>query len=409
MPSPLAIQRPASVEALSEAVQNAAKSGYCVQVAGSNSLPLTAFADAARPVQVLSTTRLNKIVEHAVADMTVIVQAGMTLEALQKELAWRNQWLPIDPPIIGAQWPPRPSAGVPQTRLPGTRTLGGLIASNSLGPLRFGIGDWRLLIMGMKWLDSTGQLIKGGGRTVKNVAGYSIPRLLVGSCGSLGVITEITLRTFARPADERSLLVYCSSAAAAEKLLAEIMVAPVTPAYLQVIGKSAFGSNPLELPRAGEGMIVVAGFLGRAEVCAAQVEILRQVPAAAGAEKLSLTAAQSGRLRLWMTTEPALQGAGAGFRLHVKSSQVAAIVEQLENATAQSGADAWLVSEAGTGLVRGMVTGKDAATLVRKIATDFGGILAFTHGVPLVPRTDPLYANLKSAMDANRLFGDATE
>ena len=119
MPSPLAIQRPASVEALSEAVQNAAKSGYCVQVAGSNSLPLTAFADAARPVQVLSTTRLNKIVEHAVADMTVIVQAGMTLEALQKELAWRNQWLPIDPPIIGAQWPPQPSAGVPQARLPG--------------------------------------------------------------------------------------------------------------------------------------------------------------------------------------------------------------------------------------------------------------------------------------------------
>ena len=75
----------------------------------------------------------------------------------------------------------------------------------------------------------------------------------------------------------------------------------------------------------------------------------------------------------------------------------------------QSGANTWLVSEAGTGLVRGMVTGKDAATLVRKIATDFGGILAFTQGVPLVRRTDPLYAKLKSAMDANHLFGDVAE
>ena len=166
--------------------------------------------------------------------------------------------------------------------------------------------------MGMRWLDATGRQIKGGGRTVKNVAGYSIPRLLVGSCGSLGLITEITLRTFARPADERSLLAYCPNAAAAERLLAEIMVAPVTPAYVQVIGQSAFAANPLDLPVARDGMIVAAGFLGPPEVCAAQVDTLRGLAAVwgenGGLETISPTAAQSGRLRLWMTTEPALQG-----------------------------------------------------------------------------------------------------
>jgi glycolate oxidase FAD binding subunit len=144
-------KRPTTALELARLVREAAAAGTQVRVAGSDSQPLVRF-DESRPVQVVSTLRMNKVVEHAVADMTVVVQAGITLEALQRHLAWQNQWLPVDPPAY------RDAPGVG----PGQRTIGGLIATNSLGPLRFGIGDWRLLVMGMTWVDGNGELIRGG-------------------------------------------------------------------------------------------------------------------------------------------------------------------------------------------------------------------------------------------------------
>lgn len=383
------IQRPACIEALSQILSDGFRQGRACRIVGSNSLPLTRFSKAA---QSISTTRLNKVVEHAVADMTVIVQAGITLEALQKELAWRNQWVPVDPPVIATQG-----------RLPGMRTLGGLIATNSLGPLRFSMGDWRLLILGMKWANAAGQIIKGGGRTVKNVAGYGIPRLMVGSCGSLGVITEVTLRTYARPADERSLVIYSPGAAETERMLGDILVSPVTPAYLQLIGRSAFESNLLGLPVMEAGGAIVIGFLGRQEVCAAQIEITRKRCETIAADAISLTGAQSGRLRLWMASEPPLQNPGAGFRLQVKSSQVAAAIEQLET----GGEKPWLVSEAAHGLIRGTIEGPGVVARLEQMAADLSGILSITQGAQRGPRHDALYARVKKALDPQAVFGDA--
>src|SRR5206468_221608 len=118
-------------------------------------------------------------------------------------------------------------------------------------------------ILGMTWIDAHGTVIKGGGQTMKNVAGYSSPRLMIGSCGSLGAIAEVTLRTFARPEDERCLLFFCPNATQAEALLAAILLSPTTPAYVQVIGGHTFAANPLQLPSPtadGSGLVVVAGF-----------------------------------------------------------------------------------------------------------------------------------------------------
>src|SRR4051794_3508156 len=99
MPDPLSLKRPTSTEDLAAAVRTAGDAGAQVQLIGSNSLPLTHLASD-RPVQPFSTLRLNKILHHAVSDMTITVQAGITLEALQRHLAWQNQWLPVDPPVI---------------------------------------------------------------------------------------------------------------------------------------------------------------------------------------------------------------------------------------------------------------------------------------------------------------------
>jgi glycolate oxidase FAD binding subunit len=396
MPAPVPIQRPTTPEDLATAVRAAAQAGAQVKIEGTNSLPLTRF-DAARPLQPLSTIRMNKLLHHAVEDMTVCVHAGITLEALQRQLAWRNQWLPVDPPVIA-------SPG----RSPGTRTLGGLIASNSLGPLRFALesGDWRRLILGIRWIDANGELIKGGGQTVKNVAGYSSPRMLIGSAGSLGIIAEVTLRTFARPPDEQSLFFFTSSAAQAEELLAAVYTAPTTPAYIEMIAPRTFVGNPLQLPAAADaGPVLVVGFIGRPEVCSAQIRILRDLPAAKELESIAQTAPQSGRLRLWLTSEPPIDAAAndaVGIRLHVSSSQVAHLLCVLEAQAPGS----WLVAE-GQGILRGTLRtpNRSPLALLKELAPD--APLLVTQGPAPDPNSDPLATRLKNTLDPQNTFGQS--
>jgi len=332
---------------------------------------------------------MNKILEHAPDDMTVIVQAGITLEALQQQLAWRNQWLPVDPPSY---------RNIPPAR----RTLGGLIATNSLGPLRFGIGDWRLLIMGMQWIDATSTLIKGGSRTVKNVAGYSTPRLMIGACGTLGAIAEITLRTFTRPADEQAIIFYCDTPEQAESLLAETLLAPVTPAYIEAATAPTFTTNPLQLPTPNRGLILIVGFLDRPESCRAQIETLRNLPSAKSTDTISQSAAQSGRLRGWLTNEPPLtESAGIALRIHTLSSQVTSILSHL------SDANIFAVSEAANGIIRTTLNTPTAPEILQDLLTKFPTITAVvTQGSYSPPsQSSALQTRLKSALDPANLFG----
>lgn len=376
-----------SPEGLAAAVRDAAGSGAQVRISGSASMPLTAF-DERRPVQAISTLRMNKLIEHAVPDMTVIVHAGMTLEALQKHLAWHNQWLPIDPPAVNG-------------RNPMQRTLGGILASNSLGPLRMAFGDWRMLLLGAKWVDATGTIAKGGGRTVKNAAGYHTPRLLVGSCGSLGAYCELTLRTYARPVDEQCVIFFCRDAAHAEELTAAILTSPTNPAYIEAIGGATFSRNPLQLPTAGAGTVVLAvGFLDRPSTCAAQIETVRALGAAARTESISQTAAQAGRLRLWLTSEPA---STLAVRMHGLSSDAAGCVAKFEALAPE----AFVVAEAGTGVVRASFKDVDPLALWPKLLEMLPAhaTLVPIQGVTVAPVGAGLLDRLKKTLDPAGVFG----
>src|SRR5438270_486132 len=120
--------------------------------------------------------------------MTVTVEAGVTISALQAVLATEGQRLLIDAPA------------------PDCATIGGVLATNTSGPRRFGAGRPRDQIIGVSFVTSDGALVKGGGRVVKNVAGYDFPRLLTGSLGTLGAICQLTLKV--RPIPEASALVW---------------------------------------------------------------------------------------------------------------------------------------------------------------------------------------------------------
>ena len=140
---------------------------------------------------VVSTVRLDRLLEHCVGDFTVTVQAGMPLQALQAELQRQGQWLAIDRP-----WGSGPGGEA-------SGTVGGLVARGLAGGLRQRYLGVRDQLIGIGLLRADGTAARAGGRVVKNVAGYDLMRLFCGSWGSLGLITELTLRTLPVPPRRR--------------------------------------------------------------------------------------------------------------------------------------------------------------------------------------------------------------
>jgi glycolate oxidase FAD binding subunit len=148
--------------------------------------------------------------------MTVTVQAGMTLAALQAKLAKHGQWLAIDPPHAAKL------------------TIGELIADNPSGPSRYGYGTMRDHLIGIEVALADGTLIHSGGKVVKNVAGYDLLKLFVGSRGSLGVTTQATFRLRPLPESERSVESRCDTLAQADAIIEAVLKTAVTPIVLDV-------------------------------------------------------------------------------------------------------------------------------------------------------------------------------
>ena len=120
----------------------------------------------------LSTTRLNKVEEYDPGDLTIAVQAGMPFAEMQRQLGEHQQWVPCD------------AASLEHA------TIGGLLATGAAGPLKSTFGHMRDFCIGVQFVTADGKVVKGGGRVVKNVAGYDLMKLLTGSYGSLAVITR---------------------------------------------------------------------------------------------------------------------------------------------------------------------------------------------------------------------------
>jgi FAD/FMN-containing dehydrogenase len=150
----------------------------------------------------LRTVRLSAVVEVDPANQVVAVGAGMRLESLQDLLGQHGQWLPLRPPLAKRH------------------TLGGVVALGACGPERLRYGAPRDLLLGLKFVSGTGRLISAGGRVVKNVAGYDLTRLLAGSAGTLGLLTELTFRVLPIPQCSTAVVAFgppaqCACAAAA--------------------------------------------------------------------------------------------------------------------------------------------------------------------------------------------------
>jgi glycolate oxidase FAD binding subunit len=166
---------------------------------------------------VLSLERLAGIVDHAEADATLTVQAGATLADVDARLAKAGQWLPFDPPFAART------------------TIGGLVAANAAGPARQRFGTVRESLLGLRAFLADGTAVKSGGRVVKNVAGYDVHRLLVGSCGTLAVIVEASFKLQPRPEVTRALRFTATESAALFAAAAAVARSNLGPLALEVV------------------------------------------------------------------------------------------------------------------------------------------------------------------------------
>ena len=164
---------------IQERVREAHESGTTLRIAGRSN-----WLGAGRPVAATETVSLaadSGVVDYVPGDLTITVRAGTTLAEIASITRDQGQWLPIDP--FGSD----------------DGTIGATVATASSGALSHGFGTIRDLMLGVEFVTGEGKIVRGGGRVVKNVAGFDLVRLITGSWGTLGIITEVSLRLYALP------------------------------------------------------------------------------------------------------------------------------------------------------------------------------------------------------------------
>jgi glycolate oxidase FAD binding subunit len=242
-----------STEAVASAIKESATARSPLRISGRST-----WLDAGRPVRAerpLSLRNDSGVVSYVPGDLTLTVRAGTTLSEIERITGEHDQWLPLDP--YGSD----------------DGTIGATIATASAGPLASGFGLPRDLLLGLEFVNGRGDVIRGGGKVVKNVAGFDLSRLLTGSWGTLGVITEVTVRLFAKPSVDRSILVRLKgSEKESTAFLRAFLGAPLNPYSAELLSASA--SNALGF---GSSRVCLIRFGGNAAAVDAQLRAVSSV------------------------------------------------------------------------------------------------------------------------------------
>ena len=262
---------PSSIDELSEVMTTLARDHRTLAITGGDT-PLD--APYAKPVdELVSTSRLSGIVDYAPSDQVVEVLAGTTIAQLQAALREHNQHLALDPPT------------------PERTTIGGAIAVNAYGALRTRFGAAKDLVIGMTVVRADGVVARGGGKVVKNVAGFDVPKLMIGTYGTLAAIASVTFRLHPLPKAQRSVVFEGCSAVevrAVTKQLAELQLEPAA-SYATYDGQ--FYEHCIRFEGFADGVAAQIERLGGA--APAEMDLIQENARTDGALRLTISALPS--------------------------------------------------------------------------------------------------------------------
>jgi glycolate dehydrogenase FAD-binding subunit len=358
---PLSVERPSSTSELAELVRRAQSSKEAIYPLGGRTMTGLGLPPT-KPGFGVDLRGLDRVIDYPARDMTITVEAGITIERLQEVLRAENQWLPVDVP------------------LPKQATLGGAMATNASGPRRYGYGTLRDYVIGISVINDEGKEIKAGGRVVKNVAGYDLMKLYIGSLGTLGIVSRVTLKVKPRP-DATDLAVIPCPADQLGSLLDILHSTRTRPVCVEVLSPEAAAvAGMADLP-AGEWALIV-GFEGSSAAIEWQAAQLRtELPADIGSNVGALPESIMDTLCDLLLRPDA--------RLSFKTNMLPSAVAGFCREAARLSPRPILQAHAGNGIVIGHVsadlTREQAATML----TTLTPIATAAHGNLIVTRCPP--------------------
>jgi glycolate oxidase FAD binding subunit len=360
---PLAVHRPASVTELQELVRHAGGDGLALYPLGGRT-QLDFGLPPLKKGLAVDLCGFDQVIDYPARDMTITVQAGITVDRLQTLLAAEGQRLPVD---------------VPRAR---EATLGGSLATNVSGPRRYGFGTLRDYAIGISVVNDRGDEVKAGGRVVKNVAGYDLCKLYVGALGTLGIISQVTLKLRPLP-EEQALLILSCSGPELVGLLELLHRSRTRPVCLDVLNPAAARllnrQDDAGLPE--QRWLVLAGYEGSRTVVVWQVQqLVKEIRAAHPLEARVGTSA----LPLWeaLVELPGKPPGPLTFKANLLPSACADFCVRADEPAGET----VLQAHAGSGIVTGHapadLTADRAATMVKEMRAR----VAAARGAVVLPR-----------------------
>ncbi len=346
--SPTLVARPSSTDEVAEVLRAAADAGLTVVPRG-NGTKTTWGLPPERADLVVDLSRMSAVLDHAAGDLIVRAQAGAPLSAVQETVAGAGQRLALDDPLGGA-------------------SVGGALATNLSGPRRMAFGSARDLLIGVTVVRADGVVAKAGGRVVKNVAGYDLGKLMIGSFGTLAVITESFFRLHPLPVARRLVTARFDRPEEAQRMAQAVLHAQVVPAALEIEAGADGGTMSVLLEGIEAGVTgrerTALGLLGAGGEASDVADGWGAFPWTAGEVALKLTFALSGLARVLAAARAAADSTGLDLRL--RGSAGAGVAYGALPADADPAAVARLVQQ------------------VRAASVEVGGSLVVVDGPPAV-------------------------
>jgi glycolate oxidase FAD binding subunit len=327
--------RPTTADALAECLREASARGQAIIPWGAGTLQHLGNRPPDAAV-IVRTTALDRVTDYTPADLTITVEAGATLGAIQALLGRQGQWLPWQPAV------------------PDTATLGGLLAAGASGPLRLGYGTPRDWVLGMRVALGDGRLVKSGSKVVKNVAGYDLHKLHIGALGTLGVIVEATFKIAPLPERSGSLVLVCPQRVAALTLAEQLRTPPLAPVSLSLVEQST-GALASALPGDPAHPRLVVRFDGVAAAVERQLHAAVALAERGNALPIWLSEQQGQAIWQALVSFPAPPSAATGapymlLRAGAPASELLTTLTALERHAPPADTPAQLVGYAGVGL-----------------------------------------------------------
>jgi glycolate oxidase FAD binding subunit len=335
---------PGTIDEVAAVVRDAAAAGAAIFPWGGG----TAVALGEPPPRtglVVGLRRLARLVEHEPGDLTATVEAGLTVDALQAALRARGQWLSLDPPDAARA------------------TVGGIVAADASGARRHLYGTVRDVLIGLTVVTAAGAVVRGGGKVVKNVAGYDLPKLFIGSWGTLGIVVEATFKLRPLPDDERLLAVRFDRLKDVGAAARAVLASDLIPNAVEVVDPPAATALGLT----GEPTLVV-GFDGLREQVDWQVAELGTLVGPLGGRDVTVLPSTAWP-RLPTLARDAIDAPAAVMTLSVLPSVVADAMEQGAQAARQHGLTSAWAAHAGVGAITAALqAGRELSTVAAVLA-----------------------------------------